>query len=237
MLKFISLQKFSCYIRFLARSDEISRNEMHAKIYKKIFSKTRSKKAAKLRAMMRFKNYWMTRTIILINCIVYYYVWSHGGINEENLLHFGANFRPLVLGGEWWRLFTCIFLHASLIHIGANMYSMWVLGRMMENLAGVWATFTVYMLTGVFASLVSVLYHTQPVIGIGASGAIFGLFGAFAALVFRKKVMTVGGQVMGMKSLLPPLMINFAISMMPEIDLSAHLGGFVGGFILGFFLK
>ena len=156
----------------------------------------------------------MTRSIIIINCVIYYYVWSHGGITEENLLHFGANFRPLVLEGEWWRLFTCIFLHASLIHIGANMYSLWALGRMMENLAGTWQTLLVYLATGVF-----------------------GLFGAFAALVFRKKVMSMGGQVMGMKSLLPPLMINFAISMMPEIDLSAHLGGFVAGFFLGFLIK
>ncbi len=130
-----------------------------------------------------------------------------------------------------------MFLHASLIHIGANMYSLWALGRMMENLAGTWQTLLVYLVTGVFASLTSFVIHTQPVVGIGASGAIFGLFGAFAALVFRKRVMSMGGQVMGMKSLLPPLMINFAISMMPEIDLSAHLGGFVAGFFLGFLIK
>ena len=107
----------------------------------------------------------------------------------------------------------------------------------METLAGVRSTFLVYFISGIGASLVSVLYHTQPVLGIGASGAIFGLFGAFAALVFRKKVMSLGGQVMTIKSLLPPLLINFAISLMPEIDLSAHLGGFVFGVALGFFIK
>ncbi len=187
--------------------------------------------------MPGFKNFWFTRSIIIANFAVYYFVWSHGGITGENLLNFGANFRPLVLEGEWWRLVTCMFLHASILHIGANMYSFWSLGCMMETLSGVRATILIYFVTGVLASLVSVLYHQQPVVGIGASGAIFGLFGAFSALVFRKKVMSIGGQVLKMKSLLPPLVINFAISLMPEVDLSAHLSGFVFGAILGFLIK
>ena len=199
---------------------------------------TLADKTDKLEFMASFKNFWLTRSIILVNCAVYYYVWSLSGkITAENLLTYGANFRPLVLHGEWWRLFTCMFLHANLLHLGANMYSLWALGRMMETLAGIRSTFLVYFISGIGASMVSVLYHTQPVLGIGASGAIFGLFGAFAALVFRKKVMSLGGQVMTMKSLLPPLLINFAISLMPEIDLSAHLGGFVFGVALGFFIK
>ncbi len=189
--------------------------------------------------MASFKRFWLTRSIILINCAVYYFVWSRAGaITPENLLEYGANFRPLVVqDGEWWRLFTCIFLHANLLHLGANMYSLWALGRMMETLAGVRATFLVYFISGVGASLVSVLYHVQPVLGIGASGAIFGLFGAFATLVFRKKVMAMNGQVMGLQSLMTPLIVNFAISLMPEIDLSAHLGGFVFGVLMGFLIK
>ncbi len=187
--------------------------------------------------MSRFKVFWFTRTIIILNFLVYYFVWSHGGITGINLIEFGANFRPLVLDGQWWRLLTCMFLHASLIHIGANMYSLWSLGRMMETLAGVRATILIYFITGIMASLVSVLYHQEPVVGIGASGAIFGLFGAFSALVFRKKVMSMNGQVLSMKALLAPLMINFFISLMPEVDLSAHLGGFVFGAIIGFLIK
>ncbi len=179
----------------------------------------------------------MTKAIIAINFLVYYYVWSHGGVDGENLLAFGANFRPLVLGGEWWRLVSCMFLHASLVHIGANMYSLWALGRMMEALVGARSTFLIYMITGVLASLTSVLVHTDAILGVGASGAIFGLFGAFAMLVLRKKVVGGGGQVLTMKSLMPPLMMNFVISMMPGIDLSAHFGGFVAGAVIGLFLK
>lgn len=204
---------------------------------KALLQKTVLRKAAKLKFMSRYKDFLFTRAVILANFAVYYFVWSHGGITGENLIEYGANFRPLVLEGEWWRLLTCMFLHASLIHIGANMYSLWSLGRMMESLAGVKWTITIYFVSGVLASLLSVLYHREPVVGIGASGAIFGLFGAFSSLVIRRKVMSMGGQVLGLKSLLAPLMINFAISFMPEIDMSAHLGGFVFGAILGFLIK
>jgi len=107
----------------------------------------------------------------------------------------------------------------------------------MESLTGATYTFFVYMITGTMASLTSVLYHPDPVIGIGASGAIFGLFGAFTALVLKKKVMGADGRLLSFKSLLPPLIINFFISHMPEIDLSAHLSGFVVGALIGFIFK
>ena len=187
--------------------------------------------------MFSSRGYWVTKILIAVNFLIYFYVSTHGGLTPENLLDFGANYRPLVLGGEWWRLMSCMFLHASLLHIGANMYSLWALGRMLEALVGARTTLIVYMVTGVLASLTSILAHQEPIVGIGASGAIFGLFGAFAALVLRRKVVGGNGQVMSMRSLMAPLLINFAISMMPEIDLSAHLGGFVSGALIGLILK
>lgn len=187
--------------------------------------------------MFSNQKFLLTKIIIAVNFFIYYYVSSHGGITDENLIDFGANFRPLVMQGEWWRLMSCMFLHANLMHIGANMYSLWALGRMLEALVGWKSTFLVYMITGVLASLTSLLYHTDAVVGIGASGAIFGLFGAFAALVLKKKVVGAGGQLLTIKSLMAPLLINLGISLLPEIDLSAHLGGFVSGAIIGFFLN
>jgi rhomboid protease GluP len=198
---------------------------------------TESSKAEKLENMFFNQRFWLTKTIIAVNFLIYYYVYSHGGITDENLIAFGANYRPLVMQGEWWRLMSCMFLHANLMHIGANMYSLWALGRMLEALVGWKSTFLVYMVTGVLASLTSVVYHTDAVIGIGASGAIFGLFGAFATLVLKKKVVGAGGQLLSIKSLMAPLLINLGISLLPDIDLSAHLGGFVSGAMLGLLLN
>jgi rhomboid protease GluP len=194
------------------------------------------KKTAKLESMFSNQKFLLTKIIIAVNFFIYYYVYSHGGITEENLIEFGANYRPLVMQGEWWRLMSCMFLHANLMHIGANMYSLWALGRMLEGLSGWKSTFLIYMTTGVLASITSLLYHTEAVVGIGASGAIFGLFGAFAALVLRKKVVGAGGQLLSVKSLMAPLLINLGIGLLPEIDLSAHLGGFVSGVVIGYFL-
>ena len=96
---------------------------------------------------------------------------------SEHLIHWGANFGPLTLGGQPWRLLTSTFVHIGLLHILFNMWCLWDLGAMCESLYGHWTFAAVYLISGVGASLTSVWW--RPVgVSAGASGAIFGIVGA-----------------------------------------------------------
>ena len=81
----------------------------------------------------------------------------------QELIHWGANFSPYTVGGQWWRLLTCVFVHSGIIHIGFNMWCLWDLGRLAESLYGHWTFAAVYLITGVAASVTSVAWHpTRP---------------------------------------------------------------------------
>ena len=92
----------------------------------------------------------------------------------------GANFGPLTVGGQWWRLLTCVFLHGGLLHIAFNMWCLWDLGRLAESVYGHWTFAIVYLICGLSASIGSVLWN-PAVLSVGASGAIFGIAGALIA--------------------------------------------------------
>ena len=98
----------------------------------------------------------------------------------QQLVHWGANWGPLTLSGESWRLFTCMFLHIGVIHIAFNMWCLWDLGALAESLYGHWTFASVYLISGVAGSVASVAWHPGTV-SAGASGAIFGIAGALIA--------------------------------------------------------
>src|SRR5262249_40779524 len=94
--------------------------------------------------------------------------------STQQLIRWGANWGPLTLGGQPWRLLTCIFLHAGILHIGFNMWCLWDLGALCESLYGPWTFGAVYFISGVGASITSVAWNPGGV-SVGASGAIFGV--------------------------------------------------------------
>ena len=98
----------------------------------------------------------------------------------EVMLHFGANYGPRTLSGDWWRLLTYMFLHGGIMHIAFNMWCLWDLGALCESLYGRWTFAAIYLITGVSAGLASVAWN-PGVLSVGASGAIFGLAGALIA--------------------------------------------------------
>jgi rhomboid protease GluP len=98
----------------------------------------------------------------------------------QDLVHWGANFGPLTVGGQWWRLLTCVFVHGGLLHIGFNMWCLWSLGRLAESVYGHWTFAAVYLICGLAASLASVIWN-PVILSVGASGAIFGIAGALIA--------------------------------------------------------
>jgi membrane associated rhomboid family serine protease len=135
--------------------------------------------------------------------------------------------QPLgVAHGEWWRLFTAMFLHASFFHLAVNMYSLYFVGSIMEQVIGRWRFLLLYLASGLAGSAGAlVLSPLTPT--VGASGAIFGVLGGLFILERRRHIAT-GGQVAGLIVL--NLVITFAFS--SSISVGGHVGGLIGGFVL-----
>jgi rhomboid protease GluP len=157
-------------------------------------------------------------------------------VNPElrQLIAWGADFGPLTVGGEWWRLFTCTFLHIGVFHLLVNMIGLLSAGVLVERLLGNGGFLALYLLAGLGGSLVS-LYWDPAVVSAGASGAIFGAFGAllgFALLDRRAMPPEVTRRLRNGGFLF--LGCNVLIGLnAPNIDLAAHAGGFAVGVLGG----
>jgi membrane associated rhomboid family serine protease len=139
-----------------------------------------------------------------------------------------------IVGGEYWRLLTSIFLHAGLIHLALNGYILWIFGTTMEQDIGRVSTLAVFLVTGVFAAATSFAFAPGFVIGVGASGAIFGLVGAFVAHSYLRRSNLLAQA--RLRSALSLLLINLVFGIVAQgmIDWRAHVGGFVAGIVAGF---
>lgn len=134
-----------------------------------------------------------------------------------------------VAGGEFYRLLTAGFLHYGLVHIAFNMYALWILGRECERLLGRWRFLGLYVVAGLGGAVAAYLVSDANSAVAGASGSIFGLFGALF-FFFRKLRADVRG-------LVGILVINFAIGfLIPGISISGHVGGLITGGLLGLLL-
>lgn len=154
--------------------------------------------------------------------------------NGQVMVHFGANYGPFTLGGQWWRLLTYMFLHGGLMHIAFNMWCLWDLGALCESLYGRWTFAAIYLTTGIAAGLASVAWNPR-VLSVGASGAIFGLAGAliasFALGEFSLPKVAISGTL---RSLLFFVGFNVVFGTLASgIDNGAHGGGLVSGLIFG----
>src|ERR1700733_13498490 len=155
----------------------------------------------------------------------------------EVMVHFGANFGPFTLSGQWWRLVTYMFLHGGLMHIAFNMWCLWELGALCESLYGRWTFGAIYLITGIAAGLASVGWN-PGVLSVGASGAIFGLAGALIASFYLGEFSLSSVAIKGtLRSLLFFVGFNVVFGvvggMFVGIDNAAHAGGLVTGLILG----
>ena len=185
----------------------------------------------------------MTLTLIAINVLIFVIMVVKGVSaiepRPEDLLLWGADFGPLTLaGGQWWRLFTACFLHFGIIHIGFNMYVLYQVGMTTEFLYGRAKYLFIYLLAGVGGNIVSLYVHPDSV-GAGASGAIFGVYGAFLGfLLIRRSVIPKLAMAQMVRSAVIFLGINLVYGVMSRsTDLSAHIGGLAIGFVLGCYLS
>lgn len=148
---------------------------------------------------------------------------------QEWLFTTFAQFNVLIDAGEWWRIFTPILLHGSLLHVGFNMYALYLFGPRLEQQVGSPALATFYIAAAGAGGLASYLWGS-PIPSIGASGAIFGLFGAWLFAYY--KLRNSGGQAM-FRQLFILLVINVVFGfVVPGIDWRAHLGGLAAGILI-----
>ena len=145
----------------------------------------------------------------------------------------GADFGPLTLNGQWWRLLTSMFVHFGIIHIGLNMWCLWNLGRACEQLMGRVSYVLAYLVSGIFSSITSVYWHPMAA-SAGASGAIFGMAGVLVTYVKLNKApahMTINKKMLS--SLGTFIAYNLLFGALPGISNAAHIGGLVMGLALG----
>jgi len=183
-------------------------------------------------------NLYATYGIIAINVIVFILMVIDGAeifTVTNGLVHikWGSNVTALTLSGDWWRLITSMFIHFGIIHLAMNMYALYIAGVYLEPMLGKTKYIVAYFCTGIIAGIVSLWWHKEGLNGAGASGAIFGLYGVFLALLFTnlipKQVRTALLQSIGIF-----VAFNIVYGMKSGIDNAAHIGGLLSGMLIGF---
>ncbi|WP_424556570.1 rhomboid family intramembrane serine protease [Sulfurovum sp.] len=188
------------------------------------------------------QRYTLTYILIAASSIVYlfsaFFSRSLVDMDMQTLVDMGALFGPLtVLKGEWWRLLSAMFLHGGMTHLLMNMFSLYIVGRGVEMYFDTKSYLSIYFFSGIIGGLVSLYMHPVSV-GVGASGAIFGVFGALAGFFLAHRDRIASHSKAFMKDFGVIIAINLVIGLsIPSIDVSAHIGGLVIGFIGGFVLS
>jgi rhomboid protease GluP len=190
------------------------------------------------RATLSAASFPVTIALIAANALVFAAMVLSGvsalDPTPAQAIKFGADFGPLTLNGQWWRLVTSMFVHFGIIHIGLNMWCLWNLGRAAEALMGRFSYLLAYFVSGIFGSIASVYWHPQ-VAGAGASGAIFGLSGVLVSFVYLKKTpshIQINSKMLGSLGTFIAYNLIFGAAI-PGISNAAHIGGLVMGLAVG----
>jgi membrane associated rhomboid family serine protease len=182
----------------------------------------------------------MTKSLLLVLAAVFVVevVKSGGGTpTGRTLFDMGALYPRAVAQGQWWRLVTVMFLHANIIHIAFNAWALWIFGQFVESSLGRWPFLAIFVVSAFIGSVASYAFGPVQELGVGASGGIVGLFGAFIVYNLRRRHLEMARGnlrlalfLILLNSILPLLGGTLGIG---TIDYRAHLGGLVAGFIAG----
>lgn len=181
----------------------------------------------------------VTLGLIALNIVVFALMllagagWWHTPNGVQ--LAWGANFGPATQDGQWWRLFSALFIHFGLIHLTLNMWALWDVGRLVEQLYGRWRFALLYGASGVVGNLLSLVLHGNDAVSGGASGSIFSLYGALLVFLWRERGQVEAGEfrwLFGAAALFSVLMLLVGF-WLPGIDNAAHGGGLLAGALWG----
>jgi rhomboid protease GluP len=182
------------------------------------------------------EGYYITPILLDLNLAVFLLMVLSGANmllpDSHSLIAWGANSRYLTLDHQWWRLITCCFVHIGIFHLLFNMYALLYIGALLEPQLGKLRFATAYLLTGIMASLTSLYWHPFT-LSAGASGAIFGMYGVFLALlttslidkIRRTALLTSIGVFVG---------YNLLYGTKSGVDNAAHVGGLISGILIGY---
>ena len=180
----------------------------------------------------------VTATLIAA-CIAVYLVksWydrSFLGGTIESSIAWGANYGPLTLDGQWWRLVTHLFLHGGPFHILMNMWVLWDVGRLMERLVGHTAMAVIYFVAGIAGGMASLAFHPH-IPSVGASGAVFGIIGALFGLLLHARDAVPPARLQQLQSgIIAFVIFNVIFGMSAQgVDVAAHAGGAIAGLLAG----
>lgn len=182
-------------------------------------------------------NTYATYALIAANVLVFGMMCLSGVSAKDptinGLMAWGADFGPSTLGGQWWRLLSSMFVHIGFLHLLYNMLALVPAGRSLERLVGSLNFFLIYLFAGLGGGLWA-LYWTPMIISAGASGAVFGVYGALGAVVLQRGRAMPPELVAALKkSVYAFIVYNAVYSLRPGISLAAHVGGLVVGFVCG----
>jgi rhomboid protease GluP len=222
------------------RAFEIFNNNLYEKIEalpegKKLWQQLIDKQ--RFASVLSGKKYPVT-LILLVFLVSVYLIQILVGTedNEFKLIELGANVPFLVEGGQWYRLVTANFLHANLMHLVTNGIVLFFLGFWLERLIGSSRFLLIFLFSGIIGALCSTLFISL-LLSVGASASVFGLLGALAFINWRFRGKLPGGYRIHSHAWLIILGINAAQPILiPQIDIFAHLGGFIGGTSLAYLL-
>lgn len=173
--------------------------------------------------------------LIAVNILVFFIMEF---TKQQNKFYLGgACYTPYILEGEYYRLFTSMFLHFGIEHLGNNMISLLFLGDYLERMVGTWKYGVIYIVGGLIGNLVSVAVemHTgRYALSAGASGAVFAVIGALLYVVLRNRDRL--GETFGKKMVFIVMLMLFQGFTSTGVDNSAHVGGLLGGIFLGVLL-
>jgi rhomboid protease GluP len=183
-------------------------------------------------------DHYATSILLNINILVFLLMIFSGvhiiSPNGMELLEWGANRRSETTGGDWWRLVSSMFLHGGFMHLFLNIYGLVIAALFVEPIFGRTKYFILYFVSGICGSLASIYWY-ENTISVGASGAIFGLYGAILGLLLTSAFPKDGKK--GILMFIGPYVgINLLFGLTGGIDNAAHIGGLISGAVLGIIL-
>lgn len=181
---------------------------------------------------------WMNLLIVGINILVFAVMELLGDTQDtEYMIRWGAAYTPLIWAGEWYRLFTSMFLHFGFTHLLNNMVLLLFMGDTLEELTGKWKYLLIYLGGGLAGNLLSFFMESKtgtPAVSAGASGAVFAVIGAILVILIKHR-----GRIKDMTAsqllFITILMIYYGLQS-TGVDNTAHVGGLLGGMLLAFLL-
>jgi rhomboid protease GluP len=175
-------------------------------------------------------------TYILIGiCVVVYLVQAGTSyfLNLDYPAALGVKDNSLILQGQLWRLFTPMFLHGSILHIGFNMWALFLIGPTIERFYGRWRYLGLYIVSGFGGNVISFMFSPYP--SLGSSTAIFGLLAAEGVLIYQNRGLFGNIARRALSEVVIIAVVNLIFGLSPGIDNWGHIGGLIGGVLFAWF--